>query len=224
MNLPQPTRVLLPLVFGLAIAVASPAQGPEKGEKGKAPAETKAPATRKVEPASHGKAVSLPIGVVDLDAVLEHTSAWKKGQDLLAQMKAHFEGKMKAADDKIESLQYALKLLNDSPERDEKELELGALAQRRQLAAKLYNRELARARNRNEVQMVEEVDVVISVLAAKRGLLLVLRKRNPLKLPEKTPKADAARINSRRATQRNILYHAPSLEITQDVIKYLKGN
>ena len=153
----------------------------------------------------------------------------KSGFETLKGMSQTFGGKLKQIEDKIEELKAELRLLLESPERTDKTLELRSLVGRHRLAEEIYNSAIGRQQAANDDAIHKELQAAVRELAQKRGILLVLRKHSSLSIAAMMDKkqartaAAALRKQTDQNRNRSVLYSAEGMDITEDVIKILKG-
>ena len=204
---------------------AKPAAAGESGETSTDAAKTGAAAGKRTETLE-----KLPIAVVDMEKVAPHSKAYKSGRETLKRLGRVFNGKLKQIEGQIESLKLELQLLlQPSPEKIEKTLQLRSLIGRHGLADKLYSSEYGRQQAMNDNAIYKEVQAAVRELAQKRGIVLVLRKHTSISvaamLDKKQALSEVAAIRKQtdRNRNRSVLYSAEGTDITEDVIKILKG-
>jgi len=220
---PRPTRSFLPALSGLFLAIAlfgqtGEAQArPVSGEKSGVARPTQKPAGPR-----------LPIAVVDVGKASTHTKAMRNGLEELRTMHGAYQKSLEALGKQLETLDLEISLMKiASPEKVEKQIEMSALLRRREAAKKLYDGALAERRTRMDALVYREIEAALAELATRNGLLLVLRKRGNPTLDElvKTGSSPEEAVKRQLSADRlrNVLYSAPAIDLTEDLIKYLKG-
>ncbi len=217
------TLVVLLLVAPLAAQVVQKKGDPALATKGKATVKKAVETGGKREPAP------IPFAVVDMEKAATHTKAFKKGMAEGAKQAQMYQKDIEGMKSQVKSFKLEIEMMVVSPERMQKELEREALLGKLSLAGKMYNTELERQKVLNDDKIYQEVSVAVAELAARRGILLVLRKHPHLTIKEmlarRMARSAASAMNRQILAnrQRGVIYHAPDLDITEDLIKYLKA-
>jgi Skp family chaperone for outer membrane proteins len=192
------------------------------------PAVSKPGPTEQGLPKQGGRPANFPIAVVDVGRASVHTKAMKGGLEELQKMHASYQAALGALSKQLESLDLEISLMKiASPEKMDKQIEMSGLIRRRDASKKLYDAALTDRRTKMDVLVYREIDAALAELAKKNGILLVLRKRahtstaEILKQGGTAEEATKRQIGSDRL--RDVLYHAPAIDLTDDLIKYLKG-
>jgi Skp family chaperone for outer membrane proteins len=206
-------RLTIPLFVGLLVSQGLLAQAENK------PGDPK--------PASTAKAVQLPIAVVDIGKASTHTKAAQSGLERLKAMHTSYQTKLNKIADTLTSLEAEMAVLKDSPEKVDRQIDFASLVQRQRISQERYQKEIAKQRLTNDGEIYREVEAAIGELARRRGILLVLRKRAHMSVEELVGKdGDESEARQRQGSQdrlRDVLYTAASIDLTDDLIKYLKG-
>ena len=217
------TRSFLPALSGLFLATALPAQvgevqtRPASGDK-----------SVKVQASPEVPRPKFPIAVVDVGKASTHTKAMRKGLEELRAMHAAYQKALEALGKQLETLDLEISLMKiASPEKVEKQIEMSALLQRREASKKLYDATLAERRTKMDATVYREIEGALAELATRNGILLVLRKRGNPTIDEMVKKGSTPEEATKRQLGadrlRDVLYNAPAIDLTEDLIKYLKG-
>ncbi len=222
---PSPIRLFTSLSTALLLAFALPGQGKQAGL-------VDAKAGRSVTP---GKSVPLPkprpefpIAVVDVGKAAVHTKAMKVGRENMKRMHTLFKQSLATVGKELETLDLEISMMNNpSPQKMAKQIELAGLVREQEASKKLYDAALSRKRSETDNAVYREIEAALAQLAKRNGILLVLRKRTHHTVKDVVEQGGTeAEALSRQVSNdrlRDVLFHAAAIDLTDDLIKYLKG-
>ena len=192
------------------------------------PAVSKSARAEQSVPKQGGKPANFPIAVVDVGKASAHTKAMKSGLEELKKMHASYQAALGILSKQLESLDLEISLMKiPSPEKMEKQIVMSGLIRRRDASKKFYDAALTDRRTKMDVLVYREIAAALAELAKKNGILLVLRKRAHMSSEEVIKQGGTAEEATKRQIGtdrlRDVLYHAPAIDLTEDLIKYLKG-
>lgn len=218
-------RLFVPALSGLVLAFAVPAQAGKVGAK--SVAGDKPAAGQKLPGPARG-APKFPIAVVDVARAAAHTKAMRGGLEELRKMGSSYQKTLSALAKQVETLDLEISLMKiASSEKVDKQIELSALLQREKAAKQLYAGMVNTRRDKMQVAVYLEIELALAELATRNGILLVLRKRTHQTEAEimKQGRTAQAAIKQQliNAQSRDVLYNSPTIDLTEDLIKYLKG-
>lgn len=219
------SRLLVPVLSGLVLASALPAQGGGATAK---PAAIKKSAKAQKSEVPVQKAPAFPIAVVDIGLASTHTKAMQKGLEELQKMHSAFKRTLDGYTKEIETLRVEISMMKiTTDEKIELQIELSAKVQRRDTAKERYDAVLNLRRGKMDAAVYREIEAALAGLSKAKGILLVLRKRTHQTVKEIVKKggtpADATKRQISNDRLRNVLYNARAIDMTEDLIKYLKG-
>ena len=168
------------------------------------------------DPGAGALDLSRSIGVVDAIAVINAYPAAIAGQAALQKLDADFRAEMNLHDQKIQQLEMDIQSLENGTQ--DQRLKTLQLDQAKRYAQGLINLHLERMQGETTqftVDMYEDFWAAVDKVAKAKGLQVVLRKREY----DPTIPAELRRASNDRRT---VLYAAPELDVTQDVINMLK--
>lgn len=169
------------------------------------------------DPGARALDLSQSIGVVDAIAVINAYPTAIAGQATLQKLAADFQAEMNLHDQDIQQLELDIGSLEPGTrEQGLKTLKLDQAKRYRQGLINLHLERMQVDSTQFTVEMYEDFWEAVGKVAKAKGLQVVLRKR----------KYDPAlRADLRRASndRRTVLYAAPELDVTQDVINMLKA-
>ncbi len=222
----------LPILLCLGLALASPTAAQNGKTRKVTPAAAKAAQASKpnrAEAAGKRKtAAAPPFAIVDMRKAASHTKAFKSGLATRAKMKDSYQKEIEAMTARIKSLKLEIEIMQVSPERMQKQLDCETLISRHGFATKMYNSDLERERVVNDDKIYVELQTAVAELANSRGILMVFRRRPHLTVREMLQKnfvrseTEGISHQIRANQQRSVIYHVADLDLTDDLIKYLK--
>lgn len=194
-------------------------------------------------PAASRKAVVpppavLPIAVVDIGRAQVHTKAHGHLQEQLREMSKHYQGKLDEMRDEIQQIEATMQSVTPTSTRyTELEIKRQGGLEKLRFAKERYRLALNRQQAHGQIEIQQELEEKIAALAQERRILLVLRTRPVTGVEEGVKELLAGTDTSSQvdaeakvlqkeldsALVRDVLYHAAELDITADLIKYLKG-
>lgn len=209
---PSAALLLISVLLAAATGGVLPAQQGERAAEAAA-----AGASGQGLPATVRTASAAAIGVVDFERVKLGVPRWKAPIENL-------RTKQDVLADELSSLQQQLRekeLKRDSFEPNTIEyvrenVELQGSKQALQIRRDEYTKWIERARAELEDHFIRELKGAIAKVAAERGLVLVLRVRHV-----ETDDGLGQRLQT--FALNDVLWHAPTLDLTEDVIRILKS-
>ena len=167
------------------------------------------------------------LAVVDMERAALQTKAFKKGLVTFQKLRDDFAELGRKLIGELQELEVELDLLKPSPERDQKHLERQVLLARQKGTKDLFELELIRQKVANTKEIESELNAAVAELAAERGILVVLRMRTTLSIQDMVSRKllldrGTAAAKVRALQERDVVYTAPQLDLTDMVIKYLK--
>ncbi len=170
-------------------------------------------------------APAIAVGVVDVTVLFEQSPLWQRLNKELKEKQKQFGEQVQKVITRIDELEATAKQLPpDSMEFASREMEIGLLRQQRTGMSKLLRDQLDLEIARAQLQCYQVFEKVIAKVATARGLAFVLRRREvepPTVAPEKMSSTEVLE-RLRGFDIRQVLFNAPELDITADVVKELR--
>ena len=164
------------------------------------------------------------VGVIDIAQAIDQ---YKVHIDLRAKLKTRYESfqqEVQGAMKQIEELRVTIQNISEAaPERVEAEHQYKMALQNQDFRRKYFNDLLRVQETRLMLEVFEDLDFAVAKVAEKRGVTIVLPKRDIVRSP--VPIADMqidevdARVNAFQ--NRTVWFAAKEVDMTGDVIKYM---
>ena len=169
------------------------------------------------DPSASGNGLSRYVGVVDVIAVSEAYPRFIDGMAGLQKLKDELNAGLSQERQRIDQLELDIMAFDPSTQDYRVKTLERELAQRRVAGLiPLHEQRIAGEYARLNVEVYTDIEAAIAKVAEARGVLLVLRVRHD---------APNAPLEMRMSNndRRTVLYSAPELDLSQDVINMLKA-
>ena len=169
-------------------------------------------------------APGLRVGVIDYVAAVEQYPRYIKLRAAFEQRMNAYEAELKDLAKSLEELRGTIQVLTDEDERADKEFQLQIGLQRQDYLRKKYRDQMALEDLRNTLSVYEDLEFAIGKVAQKKGLHLVLTKKDirPNAKPIAEQSAREVQTRVQAYDRRQVWFAAEELDITADVIKYMQ--
>ena len=180
--------------------------------------------------AAQAKVPTQMFAVVDIEEASQHTKAFAAAEEDMVRAQERFQQRIASFKDSLDALEAQIALLRPSLERTEKEIEAIGLQNTIKAAGEIYSQELTLINLKHKTKIYDEMNAAIEDLARRRGIAMVIRKRPIDSLEDiraaagpNITEGEALNERSRMFQARDVLYVAPEFDLTEDLIKILKG-
>ena len=175
-----------------------------------------------VVPAAGSQAATLKIGVVNMVKVLKSFDKANYLGEMLIKQAQDEETKLKAEDQTLKALEQKLQAMPTGPQRDAAEKDFQDKKFRFSQVMMDYRKKYQEKQGEMAVEVWDNIERVIDVIAKTRSLELVLTY--PDAIDEKTKKQPATAFQKLAPSGANVAWSHPGLDITDHVIATLNHN
>jgi len=205
MSIAPVLRVFLPATAALTLLVSASAQAAQE-----------ASATR--------SARGIVVGVVDVIKAVEQYPRYIKLRSELEASIQQYEAQLQDMAGRADELRGTIQVLAEgSQERADKEFEYQLLLQTQDYRKKAFREQMQIQDLRNTLSVYEDLEYVIGVVAARKGVGVVLTKQDitPSAQPIEELAANEVQARVKAYDRRNVWFASKELDLTSAVIKEL---